>query len=108
MAFNQTWTEYDDAGYPVRAASNAAIAAAAGTTVVKNAPGRAVAALVTTAGTSTDNAIVYDGPAASGVILAVILGGTTVGTRIIIDAAAKTNITVVNVGSGPAFTLNYA
>ena len=109
MAVNgNTWTEYDDAGFPTRASRNAAIAAGAGTTVVKNTPGRVVAAVVTAAGTSSDNATIYDGPAASGVVLAVIAGGGTIGARTVIDTAALTNITVVNVGSGPGFTLSYS
>jgi len=99
---------YDDAGNSVKAEKTAAIAAGAGTTVVKAAPGRVVNALVTTAGTSTDNATVYDNTAGSGTILAVILGGTAVGTQITIDMPAGTGITVVNVASGPAFTLGFS
>ena len=99
---------YDDAGNSVKAEKTAAIAAGAGTTVVKAAPGRVVNALVTTAGTSTDNATVYDNTAGSGTILAVILGGTAVGTQITIDMPAWTGITVVNVASGPAFTLGFS
>jgi len=109
MARNACTTEYDDQGFPVRAAFNAAIAAAAGTTVVKGAPGRLVAVQVTAAGTSSDNATIYDNASAgSGTVLAVIPGGGSVGARIIIDAAVANGITVVNVASGPGFTVNYS
>lgn len=97
---------YDDAGNSVKAERTAPIAAGAGTTTVKNAPGRVVNALVTAAGTASDNATVTDG--ASGTVLAVILGGTAVGTQITIDMPAAVGIVVVNVASGPGFTLGYS
>lgn len=96
---------YDDAGNSTKAEKTAAVASAAGTTVVKNAPGRVISALVTTAGTASDNATITDGP--SGTVLAVILGGTAVGTQIPIDLPAAVSIVVVNVASGPAFTVGY-
>ena len=99
---------YDDAGNSVKAEKTAAIASAAATTVIKGAPGRVVNVLVTTAGTSTDNATIYDNTAGSGTILGVVLGGTAVGTQITIDMPAANGITVVNVASGPAFTLGYS
>jgi hypothetical protein len=100
---------YDDAGNSVKAERTAAIAAGAATTVVKGAPGRVINAVVTTAGTSTDNATIYDNTAGSGTILAVIPGGTyTVGQNVSIDMPAQNGITVVNVASGPAFTLGYS
>jgi hypothetical protein len=98
---------YDDAGNSVKAEATAAIAAGAGTSVVKAAPGRVVNALVTTAGTSTDNATIYDNTAGSGTILAIIPGGGSVGAQITIDMPAANGITVVNVSGGPAFTLGY-
>lgn len=97
----------DGSGNSIRAERTAAIATGAATTAVKGAPGRVVNAVVTTAGTSTNNATIYDNTAGSGTILAVILGGTAVGTQITIDMPANTGITVVNVASGPAFTLGY-
>jgi hypothetical protein len=97
--------QYDGAGYSVYAEKTAAIASAAGTTVVKGAPGRVINALVTTAGTSPNNALIYDNTAGSGTVLAEILGGTTVGTQITIQMPAAAGITVVNVASGPGFTL---
>ena len=99
---------YDDSGNSVQAEGTAAIAAAAGTTVVKGAPGRVVNAVVTAAGTGGDNALVYDNTAGSGTILAVIPGGGTVGAQITIQMPAKVGITVVNVASGPAFTLGFS
>lgn len=97
---------YDDAGNSVKAEKTAAIAAGAGTTTVKGAPGRVVNAVVTAAGTATDNATITDG--ASGTTLAIILGGTAVGTQITIDMPAAAGIVVVNVASGPGFTLGYS
>ena len=96
---------FDDAGNSVKAEKTAAIATGSATTTVKNAPGRVVNALVTTAGTGGDNATITDG--ASGTVLAVILGSATVGTQVTIDLPAAVSIVVVNVASGPAFTLGY-
>jgi len=107
MSKNANWTEYDDLGWPIRAGLAAAIAASAGTTTVKNAAGRCIKIVVTAAGTSTDNATIYDGPAASGIILAIVPGGGTIGNVIAIDLPFATNLTVVNVTSGPAFTIGY-
>jgi hypothetical protein len=99
----------DGAGNSVKAERTAAIAAGAATIVVKGAPGRVITAVITTAGTSTDNATIYDNTAGSGTILAVIPGGTyTVGQQVTIDLPAAIGITVVNVASGPAFTLGYS
>jgi len=101
---------YDDAGNSVKAELTAAIATGAATTVVKGASGRLVNAVITSAGSGTDNATIYDNASAgSGKILAVIPGGTTLtGAQIAIDMPAANGITVVNVGSGPAFTLGYS
>ena len=96
---------FDDAGNSVKAEKTAAIAAGAGTTTVKNAPGRVVNALITTAGTGGDNATVTDGP--SGTVLAVILGSAAVGAQVPINLPAAVGITVVKVASGPAFTIGY-
>lgn len=98
--------DVDAAGNSAVAEKSAAIATGAATTTVKNAPGRVVNALVTTAGTGGDNATVTDGP--SGTVLAVILGSAAVGTQVTIGMPAAVGITVVNVGSGPAFTLGYS
>ena len=98
----------DADGNSIKAEKTAAIPVTAATTVVKAAPGRLVNAVVTTAGTSSDNATIYDNTAGSGTILAIILGGTAVGTQITIDMPAANGITVVNVSGGPAFTLGYS
>jgi hypothetical protein len=101
-----TWfAQLDDHGNSIYAEASYAIAAGAGTYTVKNAPGRVVNALVTTAGTGGDNATITDG--ASGTVLAVILGSAAVGTQITIQMPAANSIVVVNVASGPAFTLGY-
>lgn len=98
----------DTVGNPKDPTFTAAIAAGAGTTVVKNAPGRVATITVTTAGTSTDNGIVYDNTAGSGTILAVVAGGTAVGTILTVNLPAAIGITVVNVASGPAFTVGFS
>jgi hypothetical protein len=98
----------DTAGNPVEPTGTAAIAAGASTTVLKTGPGRLARVTVTTAGTSTDNATIYDNTAGSGKIIAVILGGTAVGTSFPFDAPVATGITVVNVASGPAFTATFS
>ena len=109
MAKNQIITTYDDEGFPVNAIFTTPIAAGSSTTVVKQSPGRVAAVIVTTSGTSSDNATIYDNAsAASGTILAVIPGGQTVGTRYSVDMPAQNGITVVNVASGPAFTVGYS
>jgi hypothetical protein len=102
---SSAYTIYDDAGNSVKAEKTAAIATGAATAVVKNAPGRVISALVTTAGTSGDNATITDG--ASGTVLAVILGSAAVGAQVTIDLPAAVGIVVVNVASGPAFTIGY-
>jgi hypothetical protein len=101
---------YDDAGNSVKAEQTAAIATGVATTVVKGAPGRLINVVITSAGSSSDNATIYDNAtAASGKILAVIPGGTTLtGAQVVIDLPAANGITVVNVGSGPGFTIGYS
>jgi hypothetical protein len=99
----------DTIGNPKDPTSTAAIASAAATTVVKAAPGRIATITVTTAGTGTDNGILYDNATTgSGTILAVVAGGTAVGTILTINAPAVNGITAVNVGSGPAFTVMFS
>jgi hypothetical protein len=99
---------YDDAGNSVKAERTVAIAAGASTTTVKSGQGRVVNCLITTAGTSTDNATIYDNTAGSGTILAVIPGGGSVPAQVTIDMPASVGITIVNVASGPAFTIGYS
>jgi hypothetical protein len=136
MATNGLTTPYDDMGHPIAStltgkgnalygalcvsdngvpmlstsggALTAAIAAGASTTAIKAAPGRVCRAVVTTAGTATDNITIYDNASAgSGTILAIIPGGTAVGTVIDIQMPAANGIYAVNVASGPAVTLSY-
>ncbi len=109
MAKNGEITLYDDNGYPEAAAFTAPVAAGAGTTVIKESAGRLCRAVVTTAGTASDNAIIYDNPSAgSGTVLAVIPGGGEVGAIIVLDLPAENGVTAVNVASGPAFTVGYS
>ena len=103
------YTVYDDAGNSVKAELTKAIATGAATTVVKGGSGRLVNVVITAAGTSSDNATIYDNTAGSGAILAVIPGGTTLtGAQVSIDLPAAVGITVVNVSGGPAFTLGFS
>ena len=101
---------YADAGNSVKAEATANVLTGAATTIVKGQSGRLVNVVITTAGTSSDNATIYDNAtAASGKILAVIPGGTTLtGAAVSIDLPAANGITVVNVASGPAFTVGYS
>lgn len=101
--------QVDTAGNPKDPTATAAIAAGASTTVVKAAPGRVATITVTSAGTATDNGIVYDSASAgSGTILAIIPGGTAVGTILNINMPAANGITAVNVANGPAFTIGFS
>lgn len=109
MPMNGVTTRYDDAGYPSAATHTAAVAAGAGTTVIKASPGRLLRAVLTTAGTATDNITVVDNASTnSGTVLGVILGGGTVGTVYTFDLPAVNGITAVNVSGGPAATFSYA
>lgn len=137
MAKNGLATLYDDNGVPIsstltpgtlkfkgnalRVADNGtpilvstagtttvAIAASAGTTVIKASPGRVCRAVVTTAGTSTDNITIYDSATTgTGTVLGVIPGGGTVGTAYDLQMPAAIGIVAVNVASGPAATISY-
>lgn len=109
MAQNGIVTDYSDNGNPSSATRTAAVAAAAGTTVIKASPGRIIRVVVTTAGTATDNITLYDNASAgSGLVLGVIPGGGTVGAIITLDMPAVNGITAVNVASGPAVTVAYS
>lgn len=101
-------TLYDDRGFCTSASATTAIAAAAGTTVVKAGPGHLARVVVTAAGTATDNITIYDNASAgSGTVLGVIPGGGTVGAIVSFDLPALNGITAVNVASGPAVTIGY-
>lgn len=109
MAKNGEFTPYDDEGFPINAIFTQAIAAGSSTTTLKSTPGRLCRAVVTAAGTSTDNITIYDNASAgSGLVLAVIPGGGTVGAVFAIDMPAQNGITVVNVASGPAVTIGWS
>ncbi len=89
-------------------ATVAVLTGTAGSAVIKASAGRVCRALVTSAGTSTDNLTIYDNAsAASGTILAIIPGGTAVGTVVDINMPAANGIYASNVASGPAVTLSY-
>jgi hypothetical protein len=98
----------DTIGNPVSPTNALGIAAGASTTVVKATPGRVATVTVTVAGTSTDNATIYDNTAGSGLILGVVAGGTAAGTILSLGVPAAIGITVVNVASGPGFTIAYS
>lgn len=98
----------DTLGNPVSPTNAIGIAAGASTTIVKATPGRVASVVVTAAGTGGDNATIYDNTAGSGLILGIIAGGTTAGTILNFNVPAAIGITVVNVGSGPGFTISYS
>lgn len=98
----------DTVGNPISPTSAVGIAAGASTTIIKATPGRVATVVLTSAGTSTDNATIYDNTAGSGLILGVVAGGTAVGTILNLGVPAAIGITVVNVASGPAFTISYS
>lgn len=102
--------QVDTLGNPIEPTANTGIAAGSSTTIVKGAPGRVCRFIITTAGTSSDNATIYDNATAgSGTILGVIPGGTTLtGAQVNVGMTAVNGITVVNVASGPAFTIAYS
>jgi hypothetical protein len=112
MAFSPVsyQAQVDTLGNPIEPTANTAIAVGASTTIVKGAPGRVCRFIITTAGSSSDNAIIYDNASAgSGTILGVIPGGTTLtGAQVNVGMTAVNGITVVNVSSGPAFTIAYS
>jgi hypothetical protein len=112
MPFSPTvyQAQTDTLGNSVEPTGSTAIAAGASTTIIKGAPGRVCRFIITTAGTSSDNAVIYDNATAgSGTILGVIPGGTTLtGAQVNVGMTAVNGITVVNVASGPAFTIGFS
>lgn len=98
----------DSNGYPTTgAASTAAVAANAGTVVVKSSPGRLNKVLVTTAA-STGVLTIYDNAsAASGTVLAVVPASTAAGTLYSLDMPATNGITVSAPASCAAVTISY-
>ena len=102
-------TLYDDRGYSLLANKTAAVASAAGTTVVKASAGRLVKVIYTAGGTATFNITLYDNASAgSGTVLAVIPGGGTVGSSVTLDLPALNGITAVNVATGPAVVIGFS
>jgi hypothetical protein len=98
----------DSNGNPTTgAASTAAVAANAGTVVVKSSPGRLSKVVVTTAA-STGVLTVYDNAsAASGTVLAVVPASTTAGTVYALDLPAANGIVVSAPASCAGVTLSY-
>lgn len=110
MPKNGQITTYDDAGFATDAINaTPVLTGTAGSAVIKAGPGRLISALVTTAGTGTDNLTIYDNAsAASGTILAVVAGGGTVGAVLNFSMPAVNGIYASNVASGPAVTLGWS
>lgn len=94
----------DDAGNPVHPATTKAIAAAAGTVVVKAAPGRLARVVVTASGAVTfyDNA-----SAAFGTILFATPASPAVGTVYDVSMPAANGITASAAASSSAVTVLY-
>lgn len=108
MTFNPVITLVDAAGFPVNATTNAVVAAGVGTTVVKAAPGRLVAAVVTGA-TSTGALTFYDNASAgSGTVIGVVPTGATTGTRYPFEVPAAAGITAVGAAGSAAVTVSFS
>lgn len=86
----------------------AAIAAAAGGTVVKAAAGRLARVLVTVTGTAGSPLVIYDNASTgAGTMIGVVPGNSAAGTIFDLEIPAVNGIYVVNVASGPAVTISY-
>lgn len=79
----------------------------AGSALIKGGPGRLCRAIVTTAGTSTDDITIYDGLSATGTVIGKILGAAAIGTVIDFQMPAVIGIYAANVASGPVATISY-
>jgi hypothetical protein len=96
--------------FPIACESTYAVSPGAGTVGVKFGPGELIEAVVTSAGTAGDNLSLYDsqGPGAPlGNLLAVIPGGTAVGTLVLIDAPFSIGLAAVSPAGGPSVTLGF-
>lgn len=109
MSHNMVGTLVDDNGFNVYPVNTAVVAAGAGTTVVKNGPGRLVKIVITGA-VPTGALTFYDSiGTASGTVLAVIpASGATVGQQYAIDMPAQNGITAVGATGSAAVTVSYS
>jgi hypothetical protein len=106
MAKNSIVTMYDDAGFPVNAATTATITI--GTTqTVKAGPGRLAKVCVTTVTATAVTTLWDSASAASGTPLFVVPIAAAVGTVYAIDLPAVNGITVSGAGTG-AITVGYS
>jgi hypothetical protein len=80
----------------------------AGNTVIKASAGRLCRVLVTTAGTGSNQVLIYDNASTnSGTVIGVIPATIAIGTYYTFDMPAANGITVANVANGPALTVSY-
>lgn len=108
MTFNPVMTMVDANGFPVNASLNAVVAGGTGTTVIKGAPGRLVAAVVTGAA-STGALTFYDNATTgSGTVIAVVPSGAGSGTRWPFEVPAANGITAVGAAGSAAVTVSYS
>lgn len=108
MTFNPVITLVDANGFAVNASLNAVVAGGAGTTVVKAAPGRLVAAVVTGAN-STGALTFYDNATTgSGTVIGVVPSGATTGTRYPLEVPAVNGIVAVGASGSAAVTVSYS
>ncbi|HKV92342.1 MAG TPA: hypothetical protein VJW20_07320 [Candidatus Angelobacter sp.] len=84
---------------------SAAIASGSNTTTLKSGAGRLCRVSITTAGTASFT--IFDNTSGSGTALFVSPATTAVGTCFDVHMPAQLGITVVNVASGPAFTVSF-
>lgn len=84
------------------------VATGAANTVVKKTGGRLRNVLVTTAGTGSNNVLIYDNASTnSGVVIGIIPATVAIGTFYAFWMPAGAGIVVVNVLNGPVLTVSY-
>lgn len=108
MAHNMVGTLVDDNGFNVYPVNTALVPAGAGTTLIKNGPGRLGKAVVSVVGTAGALTFYDSVGTASGTVLAVIAGTTVAGTVIDLQMPAQNGITAVGASGTGAVTVSYS
>lgn len=91
------------------ARSTVSVPTGSGNTVVSPGPGRLARVLVTTAGTGSGDALIYDNATTnSGTVIGVIPATIAIGTYYVFEMPAANGITVANVANGPVLTVGYS
>jgi hypothetical protein len=93
----------------VTGTATATVATGAANTIVSASPGRLVRALVTAAGTGSNNVLIYDNATTnSGTVIGIIPATVAIGTMYTFEMPCANGIVVTNVLNGPALTISYA